>query len=178
MACYQTFLPGTPVCQTCRISALAYRFPGRTYRGPLMRFWENTVPMPSKAAQREYQRRWKNARRAAFLQGKSCAWCGSTAGLEIDHIDQAAKEDHRIWSWSSERRLRELAKCQVLCRQCHEARTRDQCQHLRKLSEEDIRTIRQLHTAGMSARGLGRIFGVCDSTIRRVLKREAWRHVS
>lgn len=76
-------------------------------------------PLPRRGGGREYQRVWIAERRAAYFAGKSCLWCGSPDRLEIDHIDPAAKEDHRIWSWARPRREAELAKCRVLCRGCH-----------------------------------------------------------
>jgi 5-methylcytosine-specific restriction endonuclease McrA len=72
---------------------------------------------------RAYQRQWVAARRAAFFSGKTCATCGSTDKLELDHIDRTTKVDHKVWSWSEVRRSEELAKCQVLCRPCHEIKS-------------------------------------------------------
>ena len=43
--------------------------------------------------------------------------------LEIDHIDRATKIHHAVWSWSATRRNAELAKCQVLCAECHKKKT-------------------------------------------------------
>jgi hypothetical protein len=48
-------------------------------------------------------REWVSRRRRDYLSGKSCAICGSTDRMEIDHIDRATKADHRIWSWSKAR---------------------------------------------------------------------------
>lgn len=62
-------------------------------------------------------------RRAEFFNGKSCVYCGSTSGLQLDHIDPLKKVNHKIWSWSEARRNAELAKCQVLCEPCHRAKT-------------------------------------------------------
>lgn len=61
--------------------------------------------------------------RAAFFEGKSCVKCGVTESLELDHIDPEQKTEHRIWTWSPERRESELAKCQVLCTDCHKEKT-------------------------------------------------------
>ena len=72
---------------------------------------------------REYQRNWVAARRAAFFSDKHCKHCGSKENLELDHIDPALKDTHRIWSWSASRRDREIAKCQVLCKACHLSKT-------------------------------------------------------
>lgn len=44
----------------------------------------------------------------------------------------------------------------------------------RKLDHAKAAQIRTLHAAGQSARGLGRMFGVSDTAIRRVLKGEIW----
>jgi 5-methylcytosine-specific restriction endonuclease McrA len=60
-----------------------------------------------------------NRRRKDYLQDKSCVVCGATKRLEIDHIDPKTKTSHRIWSWKDSRRIKELKKCQVLCKQCH-----------------------------------------------------------
>jgi|ERR1019366_1002963 5-methylcytosine-specific restriction endonuclease McrA len=75
------------------------------------------------AAQREYQRAWMADRRRAWLDGKVCAACGSPDDLEVDHVDPETKVAHAVWSWSSERREAELAKCQVLCEACHQVKT-------------------------------------------------------
>lgn len=75
-----------------------------------------------KAYLRDYCRAWTARRRAAFFAGKSCVDCGSTAKLELDHVDQSRKVDHRIWSWSEPRRRSEIAKCQVRCGVCHKKR--------------------------------------------------------
>jgi 5-methylcytosine-specific restriction endonuclease McrA len=73
---------------------------------------------------RRYQRAWMADRRGAWMAGKACAACGSSEDLELDHIDPSGKVSARIWSWASERRNLELAKCQPLCHGCHKAKTR------------------------------------------------------
>lgn len=72
---------------------------------------------------RNYNREWIARRRAEWFAGKRCAQCGSTEHMEIDHIDPAKKVAHQVWSWTEPRRLAELAKCQVLCHDCHLAKT-------------------------------------------------------
>lgn len=81
------------------------------------------MPFANKSARLDYQRNWIANRRSAFFAGKSCMECGSTEQLELDHIDPALKVSHRIWSWSAERRNKELTKCQVLCTDCHLGKT-------------------------------------------------------
>lgn len=70
-------------------------------------------------AQRAYQRKWVNRRRAAFFNGKTCEWCASREGLELHHRDPNKKVSHAIWSWGEARRLAEIAKCVVICSVCH-----------------------------------------------------------
>ena len=79
----------------------------------------------------ELRTRMACQRRADWLADKSCAVCGSTDQLEIDHIDPATKDPKlkgkagtgRLWSWSDQRRETELAKCQVLCDIHHKMKT-------------------------------------------------------
>lgn len=60
-------------------------------------------------------------------QGGKCAVCGSTENLEVDHKDPAQKEYDPCVLWSlaldNPKRIGELAKCWVLCRICHKAKT-------------------------------------------------------
>lgn len=81
------------------------------------------MPYRDKDKRREYNRLWMRKRRESYFNGKSCAWCGDTEDLELDHIDPNMKTSHRIWSWSEERRAAELAKCQPLCTPCHMQKT-------------------------------------------------------
>lgn len=82
------------------------------------------MPYKTKAAQLEYQRKWMQRRRAEWFEKKACTACGSSHNLELDHKDPKYKIDHRVWSWSKKRMDAELAKCQVLCTNCHKLKTR------------------------------------------------------
>lgn len=80
----------------------------------------NIMPYKDKEQQKEYSRIWKKARRDIWLQENGpCNNCGSYNDLEVDHINPNTKIDHKVWTWKLERRLIELAKCQVLCYDCH-----------------------------------------------------------
>lgn len=81
------------------------------------------MPYKDKNKQLAYQREWMRQRRATYFEGKVCTHCGSGGELELDHIDPFTKVSHNIWSWKESRRLEELAKCQVLCKPCHKAKT-------------------------------------------------------
>jgi 5-methylcytosine-specific restriction endonuclease McrA len=85
------------------------------------------VPYADPEKQKEYQREWIARRREEwFDENGPCAQCGSDEALQIDHIDREKKVDHRVWSWSKERREAELAKCQVLCGECHGKKSIDE----------------------------------------------------
>ena len=77
------------------------------------------MPYSSKQKKAKYQREWIAKRRKSFFKDKHCVKCGSTQNLELDHIDPSRKITHKIWSWSKDKRQKELDKCQVLCSICH-----------------------------------------------------------
>ena len=79
------------------------------------------MPYADPAQQRAYQRRWIAQKRTAYLAGKVCSHCDATDRLEVHHKDPSEKLSHRIWSWSEKRRAEELAKCIILCYDCHKA---------------------------------------------------------
>ena len=81
---------------------------------------------------REYMRQYmgdRYARRMAWardLLGGQCAHCGSAESLEFDHIDPSTKEftiGQRMAGGSQKRIEAELAKCQLLCKSCHEEKS-------------------------------------------------------
>lgn len=81
------------------------------------------MPFKNLLVKREYQRKRSAAKRAAWFKGKTCANCGSSENLELDHINPELKVSHRIWSWSDARIAEETSKCQPLCKDCHKAKT-------------------------------------------------------
>jgi len=78
----------------------------------------------SKEKRREYGRAWMRKRREAWFKDKTCSSCGSSDRLEIHHPDPEKKISHRVWSWSKQRRDKELSKCIVLCEICHKKETK------------------------------------------------------
>lgn len=59
-----------------------------------------------------------------------CVKCGSSVDLEVDHIDRSQKayNPRALWSLAenNQKRIDELAKCQVLCEKCHKEKTREE----------------------------------------------------
>ncbi|QYW02651.1 HNH endonuclease [Stenotrophomonas phage Marzo] len=60
--------------------------------------------------------------------GGKCVRCGSMCDLEIDHIDHLDKEFTISSSWglSWDNLLPELSKCQLLCKSCHLAKSKEE----------------------------------------------------
>lgn len=76
---------------------------------------------------REYHRRYYYKRRAKLiaLLGDRCEWCGTKDDLQFDHIDPAEKWFNISENMTANNRVvrAELAKCQLLCRECHIEKT-------------------------------------------------------
>lgn len=68
---------------------------------------------------REYQLKWLLKRRSDWFENNGPCKCGSWKNLELHHLNQEEKVTHRVWSWCQEKRLKELAKCIILCKNCH-----------------------------------------------------------
>lgn len=77
------------------------------------------MPYKDKQKHREYQLAWYHKRRHQYLGDKACVQCGAKDQLEFNHIDPTTKVSHRIWGWCKEKLEAELAKCEILCRDCH-----------------------------------------------------------
>lgn len=85
--------------------------------------------MPSKYMA-EYMLKRYHVKRNQAIQalGGKCIRCGSEENLEFDHIEPHLKR-FTIgvgWSRSEETLQEELRKCQLLCRDCHRDRTKQQ----------------------------------------------------
>lgn len=82
------------------------------------------MPYKDKNKQLEYQKLWAASRRREWLgRNGPCKKCGSDQDLEVDHIDPKTKINHKVWTWKESKRNLELAKCQVLCWECHKDKT-------------------------------------------------------
>lgn len=71
--------------------------------------------------------RWKKRRRRAIKHlGEKCAICGNLESLEFDHIDPITKTYTiaRASSLSEKIFWEEVNKCQLLCKPCHNAKTK------------------------------------------------------
>lgn len=59
------------------------------------------------------------------ILGKRCVKCGSTKNLEFDHKDPKTKEREisDLLHAPKEVFMKEIVKCQVLCRECHQTKS-------------------------------------------------------
>lgn len=76
---------------------------------------------------KKYMKQRYHLKRKEFISllGNECVQCGSTENLEIDHISPEHKsfDIGNIWSYSKEKVLKELSKCQILCKSCHKEKS-------------------------------------------------------
>ncbi|MGL4998015.1 MAG: hypothetical protein ACRC5T_03425 [Cetobacterium sp.] len=78
-----------------------------------------------------YMQKRRKGRREAILElsGNCCSICSSTENLEFNHVDRSTKLfvlSGKGLDKSWEKILAELDKCELLCRDCHLEKTRDQ----------------------------------------------------
>ena len=99
------------------------------------------------------QRYHKRREQAVKTLGGKCVRCGSTDDLQVDHIDRVKKtmKFARMTGVSESKFLEELARCQLLCQECHTTKT----------VEEDLGRKRRTHgTVAMYQHGKCRC-GAC-----------------
>lgn len=67
--------------------------------------------------------------RTEWIEANGPCSCGSDVDLEVDHKDPATKVTNAVWAWGKVKREAELAKCQVLCHECHLNKTSVERKH-------------------------------------------------
>ncbi len=83
------------------------------------------MPFKNHEEQKKYQSEWLRKRRDDWISDNGpCRKCQSSTELQVDHINRANKVNHNVWSWAKKRRLKELAKCQVICLECHKKKNK------------------------------------------------------
>lgn len=85
-------------------------------------------------AELELARYYARRAEAVKILGGACVTCGSMERLEFDHINPITKlyNISEIWSYSWEIVQTELQKCQLLCHDCHKAKTLKEMTGLRE----------------------------------------------
>ncbi len=112
-----------------------------------------------------------------------CAECGSWDELEVDHVDAGTKVSSNVWSWSQIRRDAELAKCQVLCHDCHKTKTYRNLEHahgersnLARWSETEVRKVRRLFESGIRQCDIAEEMHMSRGTVWNIVHGKAWNH--
>lgn len=137
-------------------------------------------------------RRDRKARRmqeATKLLGGSCVVCGSVENIQFDHVDPATKLwniSDGAWKASEKAFWAEVAKCQLLCKPCHKAKTKaegwlgakGEKQLSAKLRELDVKYIRELYRLGHSKAAIAEELNVATPTVHKILTGQTWKHVA
>lgn len=147
------------------------------------------MPLKTKEEQREYQRKWMAQRRQEWIDlNGPCKNCDSWDDLEVDHINPLTKtmNPSQIWSRKQEIRDEELAKCQVLCEDCHKEKSKFQISLTHKdnsgennpsskLTKEDVEKIRKLYNTNLyTQKELGIIYKVHRTMIGLIVRNKNW----
>jgi len=123
------------ICKTCQVDLpdqdFAYYF-SRKEKGKKTSTLRPSCLKCEKEGLRRY-RVWMRALVGRWKKMKGCQRCGFRADfsfqLELDHMDRSTKKrvngTYRAVevTWSKKRVKAELAKCQVLCKNCHALKT-------------------------------------------------------
>lgn len=95
----------------------------KTIRGKISRGFESSI-FRQKTMTSDYWKKlyYKKKNEAIQKLGGKCVKCGEEENLEFDHIDPATKK-FSITNLIRQNITGELAKCQLLCKKCHQDKT-------------------------------------------------------
>lgn len=123
------------------------------------------------------------------LLGNKCFLCNSTINLQFDHIDKHKKKFGILSSPSIalDRLLKELKKCRLLCKKCHDKKTKKNNElgidkigsknPASKLTEKQVVKIKCLLKNNISSYKIAPIYNVARATIQSIKRGITWRHV-
>ena len=125
---------------------------------------------------RQNKRRHRIKQELVEILGGKCAVCGSSSNLEFDHIDSSTKIiaiSDGLASRSEQFVREEAKKCQLLCRTCHNVKTKRCCDNTsRRLSDEDYLTIREMYANGdMTQNSIAKIFGISQHHVSTIVNK-------
>lgn len=121
------------------------------------------------------------------MLGNRCTICGNTKYLHIDHKNPNKKEIkiNKMWNKKLDIILNELKKCQLLCKDCHELKSKkDGSQNINKRNGEQINTAKlsikdviYIKTSVEKRDILAKKFSVSPSNISQIRTGKTWKHV-
>ncbi len=126
---------------------------------------------------RKYQREWLTRRRQQWLvENGPCRQCGASNDLQIDHINPADKKLHArgLFSRTEKVRLDELSKCQVLCKKCHNIKTKKDLSEMqtgkpkfncRRYTKAQYIEVFKMFDSGVGAREVAKILNIPRGTV-------------
>lgn len=120
------------------------------------------------------------------LRGK-CKQCGAEENLEFDHIDPKSKKFNigHLLNTSKEKTIIELKKCQLLCKNCHDKKTRKNKDFkirnprlsANKFNADQIRLIKAEIVKGKSYREISEKFNISKFMIHKIKSGKHWKHI-
>lgn len=125
--------------------------------------------MTSGAEKVERFRTRRRAEARALLGGR-CQACGSEEELEFHHVDSTTKSFtiSKCLQKDRETFFAEVAKCQLLCSDCHAEETRKGY----RLTWAIVDEIRSL--TGLTQAEIGRRYGIHQVTVSEILRGKRW----
>lgn len=116
--------------------------------------------------------------------GNKCAYCGTKKDLTMDHKNPNDKSYNvtRALRWKSKRELiKELKKCQLLCKMCHIKKTfKEGSRNIgeasggAKLKNNDIINILK---DSRSSRKIAKDYGISHVTVLNIKNKKNWKHI-
>lgn len=120
---------------------------------------------------------------ARTLLGSVCVKCGAKDNLQFDHVDPKTKLFDIVKGADKPIEIfwLEVAKCQLLCVPHHaEKCSMEQAGELQlnsKLTEQDVKRIRELASQGIVQKRIADEFGITAMNVSLIVRRKRWKHV-
>lgn len=141
---------------------------------------------------RAYIREYYHEKRRELIKrlGGKCVECGSKINLQFDHKDpkNSVFKIGKLLSHSNEELEIEIKKCQLLCRKCHDKKSKKEGSFDKnrqkgseikssKLNEEKVSKIKVMLRDKIPHQYIAKQYNVCTNTIKFISYGKTWKHV-
>jgi hypothetical protein len=94
-------------------------------------------------SEKQNERRKKKKQQLIEHLGGKCCGCGISENLQFDHIDRTQKQFviSEIIDWHISKIIPEVNKCQLLCSECHNVKTRANYDYEKLLKGYSLKSI-------------------------------------